>query len=101
MTELIDCIRCDGTGERAENSTQSLASGIVREPTPQDGDFLMSNAPSISPNDTDVPDTDDPEDLVEEHRDLIERVASADVSLSDRAQRVLDYVDDEDGDRDD
>jgi hypothetical protein len=35
MTELIDCIRCDGTGERAENSTQSLASGIVREPTPR------------------------------------------------------------------
>jgi hypothetical protein len=62
----------------------------------------MSNAPSISPNDTDVPDTDDPEDLVEEHRDLIERVASADVSLSDRAQRVLDHVDgDEGGDRDD
>lgn len=62
----------------------------------------MSKAPGLNPDGTDVPDPDDPEDLVEEHRDLIERVASADVSLSDRAQRVLDYVDgDEDGDHDD
>jgi len=62
----------------------------------------MSNAPTISPNDTDAPDPDDPEELVEEHRELIEQIAAADITLSDRAQRVLDYVDgDEDGDRDD
>jgi fructose-1,6-bisphosphatase len=62
----------------------------------------MSKAPSLNSDDTDAPEPDDPEELVAEHRELIEQIAAADVTLSDRAQRVLDYVDgDEDGDRDD
>ena len=63
--------------------------------------MVMSKAPSLNPDDTDVPALDDPEQLVEEHRELLERIAAADLTISDRVQRALDHADGKlDGDRD-
>lgn len=52
----------------------------------------MSNAPTISDTD-DPPEPTDPEELIEENRDLIERIAAADLPISERLQRALDVVD--------
>ncbi|MFC7202820.1 hypothetical protein ACFQJC_04785 [Haloferax namakaokahaiae] len=52
----------------------------------------MSKAPSINPND-EAPSPDDPVEIIEENRELFERVAAADVTISDRVQRALDYAD--------
>lgn len=37
----------------------------------------------------------DPKELVEEHRELIEKIANADIALSERCQKALDTVDGE------
>lgn len=54
----------------------------------------MSKSPRVSRND-DPPEQPDPEELVEENRELFERIADADLSVSDRVQRALDKVDQE------
>lgn len=48
----------------------------------------------------DPPEPPDPFEVVEEHRELFERVAAADLPISERVRRVLDLADGERGDRD-
>lgn len=46
---------------------------------------------SIPFDDTDI-DPDDPEAVIREHRELIERIADSDLPISDDMQRLIDYV---------
>lgn len=60
----------------------------------------MATSEGVDHTDCLPPDAE-PEDaveLVEEHRDLFERIAAADVPVSHRYQAVLEYVDEEVGD---
>jgi len=43
----------------------------------------------------DTPDQPAPEELIDEHRELFERIADADLPISDRIARALDRVDQE------
>lgn len=63
--------------------------------------ILMSKAPSLNPDDMDVPDDNDPEQLVEDHRELFERLADADLPASEYFENALAHVDDVGGDGDD
>ena len=57
----------------------------------------MSKAPSLNPDDTDVP-SDDPEEIVEENRELFERLANADLPASEYFENALKQLDDAGGD---
>ena len=46
----------------------------------------------------DVPEQPDPEQLVTENRDLVERLAAADLPISNRLQAALDAVEEVDDD---
>ena len=53
----------------------------------------MSKAPSLNPDDTDVPSDLDVEDLVEENRELFERLADAGLPASEYFENALANVD--------
>jgi len=54
----------------------------------------MSQAPSLSTT-TDEPDRPDPYELVEENRDLFEKIAASDLEVAEYFERALEAVDDQ------